>query len=109
MKIDTQGAEHEVFRGMDRLMNRQFVAGITEFTPSGLRTRVDPEEFLSRLLRKHFVYQVSISDAVCEQIVSHGVKDFVSSVENSSRYWTDLICFPQKLPAVQELIDAFEQ
>lgn len=108
VKIDTQGAEEEVFQGMRRIMNERFVAGITEFTPSALRSRVAPIDFLSRLLRDHIIYEVSTSDTIGAPVSLSNAKEFIDTVERSPDRWTDLAFIPKGLPAREELLDAFK-
>ena len=107
VKIDTQGAEEEVFQGMRRIMNERFVAGITEFVPSALRSRVAPIDFLSKLLRDHIIYEVSTSGTIGAPVSLSNAKEFIDTVEQSPDRWTDLAFIPKGLPAREELLDAF--
>ena len=108
VKIDTQGAEEEVFQGMRRIMKERFVAGITEFIPSALRSRVAPIDFLSKLLRDHIIYDVSTSDTIGAPVSLSNAKEFIDTVEQSPDRWTDLAFIPKGLPAREELLDAFK-
>ena len=83
VKIDVEGAEPDVLRGMQSLLTRRRVkALIMEFYPTLLRARGTPEtplELLKNLLKDFNVYHIGPKGKL-RQIASHEVKDFVISV-----------------------------
>ena len=61
IKIDTEGAEHEVFSGMRKILGDRLVAGMTEFTPEALSSRIEPAIFLENLMETHILFDMGAS------------------------------------------------
>ena len=95
VKIDVEGTEPAVLRGMQSLLARRKVkALILEFYPTLLRDWGTPEtplELLKNLLNDFNVYHIEPKGKL-RQIASHEVKDFVISVPK----WTNLCAIIRK-------------
>jgi len=100
MKVDTQGAEPEVWAGMERVLAEKFTTVIIEFTPSALVTRVAPLEFLRLIARDAQLYDIRPSIRSLDPTRFH---EFTEQVSRSRDGWTDLLIVPRKLPGFEEL------
>ena len=89
MKIDTQGAEYEVFKGgIETLKNRpSFI--IAEFTPWALSSRIAPEIFLKELSEVFEIYDLGAKRDKCIQVSD--LDSFTRDVDAAPPLWTDIL------------------
>jgi FkbM family methyltransferase len=111
IKIDTQGAEYEVFKGLGALMTEGMTAGITEYTPWALASRIDPLTFLEKLVSTHLVLNLGCDhrpdiDPLLS-IEAIGLSNFSKAIDDSPSRWTDLLFIPRNLPGLAELLGSY--
>lgn len=107
VKVDTQGAEPEVFAGMQRLMKERFVTILTEFTPHAMRSRVNPAEWLAALSPDFFIFDahnVHPTSNLYHRMPEVRLEGFVERVDANDTKHTDLLLVPKKLPGVEDLV-----
>lgn len=105
IKIDTQGGEVEVFRGMDRTMRTRHVAAITEFTPWALATRTNPADWLRQFVADYCIYDVSEWPKCCLGAeIAEPIESFVSAVSARASGYTDLLLLKRDLPGLDDLL-----
>jgi FkbM family methyltransferase len=100
IKVDTQGAEPEVWAGMERTREDRYTTAVLEFTPHALVTRVDPLEFLKMIGRDSEIHDLRPS---IRRVDPASFGDFTERVSKSRDGWTDLLIVPRKLPGFEEL------
>jgi FkbM family methyltransferase len=109
LKIDTQGGEVEVFRGMERAMRERLCVCITEFTPNALATQVNPARWLEALAERFEVYDLGDLDIhlypghLVRRIDLKQIAYFTEAVSTSPRAYTDLLLLPKELPGLDTL------
>jgi len=107
LKIDTQGAEPEVFAGMQRLRKERLVTVLTEFTPHAMQTRVKPDEWLREIANEFLVFDAGAREVVLGQkhrVPRVDLNDFAARVDAKPSRYTDLLLVPKKLPALDDLV-----
>jgi FkbM family methyltransferase len=108
-KVDTQGAEWEVIRGMRDLIATGPVTLLSEFTPWTFEGRAAPEDFLALLAQTHIVIgltPLNLSGSFAPENKGQRVDDhvaFTDAVRSSKAGWTDILCLPLQLPNVDRL------
>ncbi len=115
VKVDTQGAEWEVWTGMRRLVHSGPVTILTEFTPWTFEGRAEPPRFLRELAElydlidinpKNMAGSFEDSEAGFHLVASESFGSFTQSVAASAGGWTDLLCIPRGLSHNRELLNA---
>lgn len=107
VKIDTQGGEPEVLKGMRRMMETYSTTMLMEFAPHALQTRVQPIEWLAQLSNEYALYEIRDIDIFLSP--AHHVNpirelgQFVAELTMRSEPYTDLLCLPKKLPGLDSL------
>jgi FkbM family methyltransferase len=110
VKIDTQGAEAEIFAGMQRLLNERCITVITEFTPWALASSVDAVEWLSTALQQFTAFDLpdidpgTIRSHRAPRVPTHDVAGFVKQVDERPSRYADLLLLPKKLPELESLM-----
>ena len=113
LKIDTQGAEYQVFQGMAGVIASRYVACVMEFTPHALVTSIDALQFLTQLGQRFLIVDVGQqnlknrktgSGAICQLLNTSDYDGFVANVRERPYGWTDLLLVPKKLPALNDLL-----
>jgi len=112
VKIDTQGAEPEVWRGAKVLLRTGLVTVLTEYTPDTFDGREDPVGFLQSLSERFVLVHVrpwnfAAGDGMppAGRIDSSSLADFCSGVRSSATRWTDILCIPKELPGAEALAE----
>ena len=113
VKIDTQGAEWEVWKGMQRLIGDGPVTFLTEFTPWTFDGRAAPSEFLREISRTHELIDIRpknmagsfIDSGVVEHLSMRTIEAFETRVRGSQQGWTDVLCIPRSLPGWRALTE----
>jgi len=107
MKIDTEGAEPLVFRGMERARASRPVTAIMEFCPGPMTTLMDPEKFLEWVSEDCDLFDLRAGEPDGSVGIQHvrrdDIHDLTQNVLNSASGWTDLLLIPQQLPGAAEL------
>ncbi len=115
LKVDTQGAEWEVWLGMRRLVQAGPVTLMTEFTPWTFEGRSNPARFLGELAQHYYLVNMNPknmagsfqdTDAGFQLIPPQSFERFTRFIAASAFGWTDLLCIPRKLPNSRQLLDA---
>jgi FkbM family methyltransferase len=112
LKIDTQGAEPEVFDGMKRLLQERLVTIITEYTPHAIQSRVNPNEWLRGLATDFAVYDAGERAVVLGQkhrLPKVQLEGFAERVNAKPSQYTDLLLIPRRLPGFDVLVQRIEQ
>jgi len=95
VKIDTEGAEGQVLRGMDSLLraNRRMKV-ITEFWPYGLdRSGVPADEFLDFLVERDLnLFQI---DEPSRKLIRSSPRELARRFPPTRRDYTNLLCLPR--------------
>lgn len=89
LKIDTQGAEYEVFQGgIDAIKNRHSFI-ISEFTPWALSSRIAPQTFLENLSNIFEIYNLGYKRNKCDLL--QDFSQFSSEIDGEFPRWTDVL------------------
>lgn len=110
VKIDTEGNDWQVIKGLEKLIPQQVVMIIVEYTPALMRKYIEPEEVLSYLNEKYLLLNMLTltpcpywkCSLIGEEIDSF--KEFAQQVEGFSRGWTDVLAIRRDLPNLDKLI-----
>ena len=103
LKVDTEGAEYEILKGMQETLSNRHVASIWEFQPSFLSTRIDPSLFLEYVSKDAYLFDIGqdhIEETSVKQIRRVDIDSFVQEVLSKSNPWTDILVLPRELPGV---------
>lgn len=101
VKVDTQGGEVEVFKGMDCVLRQRPTTCISEFTPVALATRVSPAEWLGALAGSFHIFDVGGQDLFLHrghrlrQVPQDAVEEFTRRIAVEELRWTDLLLVPK--------------
>jgi len=105
VKIDTQGAEYRVLRGMKTIRSERLVTFVIEFTPHALRSDVEPHELLAALCQTSFVIDLDIMrDKRPKLIDPSQCREFAQQIADTPAGWTDLLVIPRDLPDAETLV-----
>jgi len=110
-KIDTQGGEVEVLKGMEETIRNRFCTLIAEFVPHAVVTRVEPAAWLAGLCQEFHVLDVGEQDFYrgpvhpLPRIEIGQAETFVQTVDEKPSRHTDLLLIPKKLPNAEGLLD----
>lgn len=110
VKIDTEGNDWQVIKGLEKLIPQQVVMIIVEYTPALMRKYIEPEEILSYLNEEYLLLNMLTltpcpywkCSLIGEEIDSF--KEFAQQVEKFSRGWTDVLAIRRDLPNLDKLI-----
>lgn len=102
MKIDTQGAEWLIWRGMQKTVAVRHTALVMEFTPWALQPFVLPTKFLDELAG-HF-YLFDLGHDRNRFLPINNFDDFLQR-NGQAPFWTDILCVSRLLPSVSRLIN----
>lgn len=105
IKIDTQGAEHEVFNGLNETLRNKNVVGIFEFFPDGLVSRAQPHLLLESLIDNFILYDVGARRDRVVRIMPGEEKNIVEKARSGNFTWTDIAFIPKQ----REYIDILEK
>lgn len=94
-KIDTEGNDLKVIRGLAKTLKNRIVTLYFEFTPSLVRAYADPVAELTNLQRDYVLI-----DANRRGSIISNASEYVSSID----VYTDVIALPRKTPNLPELI-----
>jgi hypothetical protein len=103
IKIDTQGAEWLIWRGMQPLPDRR-IAMVMEFMPWALRQFGDPADFLRDLLEHFHLFDLGHARDRFIAISADAVPKTMARTDVPP-HWTDLLCLSRKLPSAGKLIE----
>jgi FkbM family methyltransferase len=120
LKVDTQGAEIEVWKGLERCRRDRLVMGNFEFTPTALETRISPGDWLNELMREHRVLDLhpgtgnmlaypSGTGAGLRLLAETDCGAFAREVAQRKCGWTDVLLIPRGLPGVDALLRRLTQ
>jgi FkbM family methyltransferase len=116
LKVDTQGAEIEVWKGLERCRHDGLVLGKFEFTPTALETRIVPGDWLAELMREHHVLDLhsgtgadSETAAGLRLLAQADCGTFAQEVAERGGGWTDVLVIPRSLPGVDALLQRLTQ
>jgi len=104
LKVDTQGAEYEVLRGLDDPSWRSRCAAIIEFVPGGLRSRVSPREFLEGLCAEFLVLDVGAVHEYVIEVTGDRAEEVIQRVKKVKPPFTDLLLLGRDLPERDALV-----
>jgi hypothetical protein len=115
VKVDTQGAEWEVWRGLQRTSASLAVTIMTEFTPWTFSGRAEPAAFLREVSEQYDIIHLRPknlagafreAEAPFRRVPAGSFEEFTNTIAGSACGWTDLLCIPRKLPGCGDLADA---
>ncbi len=108
LKIDTQGAEYQVLKGLNQSQDENYICMVVEFTPDALKSSIEPSKFLEGLAENYFVYCLDFvfGDTISTLKLNNKVvpihqemfRDFSEVVDSSDNKWVDLLCVSKKIP-----------
>ncbi len=97
MKIDTQGAEPEVFAGAKAVLRSHHCVIITEFSPTSIASRHDAAGFLRQLAETHDLYDLGY-ERDRFKAVGEDYQAFAKEIEARPEQWADLLLLPKSAP-----------
>ncbi len=104
MKVDTQGAEPEVFAGGAQTLAAHPCVIISEFTPWAIETRHDAVAFLARLMASHEVFDLRHDRSACVPVSD--AQAFTAEVKIRPETWADILLLPKNAPLITASIKA---
>ncbi len=105
LKCDTQGAELEVLNGFSKHPLYRKMAGIIEFFPNGLATRIKPAKFLSMLNDDFIVIDVGAHRRSFDVIDDSSIEKVLSRIEKVNPPFSDLLIISKTLPGAKALFN----
>ncbi len=105
LKCDTQGAELEVLKGFSKHPLYRKMAGIIEFFPNGLATRIKPTKFLVMLTNDFIVIDVGAHRHLFDVVDESTAEKIVSRISEVSPPYSDLLIISKTLPGAKELFN----
>ncbi|MEM9618100.1 MAG: FkbM family methyltransferase [Pseudomonadota bacterium] len=103
MKCDTQGAEFEVLRGFEKSALYHRMAGVIEFFPNGLATRIRPAVFAEKLCRDFSVYDLGPHRRFFYPVSPDNLESLFARIEKFNPPYTDLLLISKGLPGESAL------
>ena len=106
MKIDTEGAEHEVYSGFIKTLKEKYCICIWEFSPQFLSTRIDPLEFLTNISSNCSVFDLGqdhFNNVVVTPVPACEFKKFIADTLERQHQWTDILVVPLNIPGYDTL------
>jgi FkbM family methyltransferase len=106
VKIDTEGAEHEVYSGFIKTLKEKYCVCIWEFSPQFLSTRIDPLVFLTEISNNCSVFDLGqdhFNDVTVTPVPVSGFKKFVADTLERQHQWTDILVVPRNIPGFDNL------
>ena len=91
IKIDTQGAEYEVWSGLLKYREFDNLLVQMEFSPKALSTRVKPTVFLAQLANTHDIYYLDRQNKFQYQVTGDRIEDVVKTVWGDNHPFCDLV------------------
>jgi len=92
VKIDTQGAEPEVLRGMGDLLPQCLV--VMEFAPQAIGTRTDPAALLRGLCASHHVL-AKLGGERLREVEADEAGEVTEQIRATESHWDDLLLVPR--------------
>lgn len=106
IKIDTQGAEPAVFKGMKEVRHNRHTTAIFEFTPHALRSRMEPIDFLKLLGAEGRLLDLPQEENLpFREIRPNEYADFVLEIDQRQGMYTDILVVANKLPGAESLCE----
>lgn len=106
-KIDTQGAEYEVMRGLRQTLATRHVCCIMEFTPGALQSRVDPAAWLHGFSDSFLLFDLDQMEPPTKRRVAAidpaDMRPFLDAVSQRPYQWSDVLLVPRTLPGAAGL------
>ena len=109
LKCDTQGAELEVLKGFSKHPLYRKMAGIIEFFPNGLATRIKPAKFLLMLTDEFIVIDVGAHRRYFDVVDENNVEKILSRVKEVSPPYSDLLLISKTLPGAKTLFNQLKK
>lgn len=111
VKCDTQGAEFEVLCGFEKSTLYGRMAGVIEFFPNGLATRIRPSVFAEKLCKDFHVYDLGAHRDYFHPVDPDNLDPLFARIEKFNPPFTDLLLISKELPGAgaleQQLISEF--
>lgn len=109
IKIDTQGAEFEIFNGFKNSNFRDRFISVMEFFPNGLATRVKPKDFLKSLCNEFIIYDIGAARKYAYEVTGKTIDDVFERLNRINPPFTDLIVIAKGITRVDALRAQLEQ
>jgi len=106
VKIDTEGAEHEVYSGFIETLHEHYCTCIWEFSPQFLSTRIDSLDFLKKISRNCSVFDLGqdhFNNVTVTPVPESGFKKFIAETLKRPQPWTDILVVPRNIPGFDNL------
>lgn len=104
-KVDTQGAEGLIWRGMQSSVRHRQFSLVMEITPWALASTVAPQHFLEELLAVFHIFNLGSGRQRFTAIDRPAVPHFLDDVAGAEPHWTDILCVSRALPTADRLIE----
>lgn len=102
VKIDAEGADFRVLRGMRHIRDTRLAVIQIEFYPVLVESYTNPERELVALLHSYIV--VELGGARNRRIVPEEARSFIAAVRRLPMPATDLLLIPPNLPGAERLV-----
>ena len=110
LKVDTEGAEYEILKGMQKALRERCIVSIWEFQPGFLSSRIRPEYFLAFISKDSYLLDIGqehVNRTEATLIDADRFSEFVDRIFSREDAWTDILVVPRKLPNVGNLLEKF--
>lgn len=105
IKIDTEGYEHNVLKGMTTTIETKLCILVLEFWPWTLDYKIDQQKYGDYLLEKFILIDINNSEfpQKFNIITANNFVTFTEEIKSSPRGCTDVLCLPKNLANVNDL------
>lgn len=97
VKIDTQGAEKDVFEGLEQTLKQRTAAGIFEFAPGCLGSTSDSIFLLELFRENYYLYDVGARRNRLVRIHPGKELNIVNKASSGQYAWTDIVFIPKNM------------
>jgi len=105
IKIDTQGAEPLVFKGMKKILDKKHPPILFEFVPSAYQLIQEPVDFLYSLPDGYHILNQNEKNHRLQRILQGEFETFVRDISSTKPYWTDIVLVHESISEFDELIN----
>lgn len=107
IKIDTEGYECNVLKGLLKTMETKPCIFVLEFWPWTLDYQINGQKYGDYLTENFIIIDIdnSVLPKKFDLIEPDNFLEFAQAIKSSSRRCTDILCLPKSLPDVNILVD----
>ena len=109
IKIDTQGAEWLVWKGLREQLTHRSLSMVMELTPWALEPTVRTGQFLQEVLQHFYVIDLGNARQRFAPVTQENLDERLNDVRREAPYWSDILCISRSLVSAQRLINRISE